>query len=240
MQDATIVRAEHALPDLLAATGRNAEDRGGHADHHPQPAALPRLLPAHLVYMHDGLLRQCLHQRGVDWLQRGAHPCAAGDDAPQVHLHPDHIGQHVNHFAVTEPVAPVHRRGQCRQPGAKRALGHVVGQAGAHLALAVGTAHGPQAMLGNVRRDGRHLGDLMALGGGRIGQSAGRSAVQCGQDGGAWVTISSTWSGGRMGRRWTGWPGWPPRRMPRGMRGGLGGALGGSDDGGLDELPECW
>jgi hypothetical protein len=62
---------------------------------------------------------------------------------------------------------------QGRHAWAKRTRPHRLRQCGAHLLLTVRTTHGAQAILCDVRLDGRHFGNLVPLRGGDIGQVSG-------------------------------------------------------------------
>ena len=163
--------AEQLRGDRPGTRADDAEDDPEAGHHDPQPGLAAALPPARLIDVRRlgrlHRLGQFRHRSfehvGRDPLQLGDH--ADGDRQAQ------QVGAQLRDLSLAQPVRPGKHAERRMQPGAERRARHAGGQCPAGDGVAVRTGQAVQAILVDLRLDGRQLGHLVAQ---RIGVLAGK------------------------------------------------------------------
>ena len=146
-----------------APPGVDQEDRHKRRAGDPQPRFLPTLTPTGLVGVHDGLALDVLAGLGDGLCHRGAHRLFGGGHRSERQRDTEQVRERRLRGPLAHVVAAGEERDHRLHPRAERASRDF----GRQLALGRVTAFvallDVRAVLGDVRLDLRHFGDLMAL-----------------------------------------------------------------------------
>ena len=245
--DARVVRGQQIIQTHPSATGGDAKTGRLRADPDPQPAALPGLLPARFVHMHDRCRLEVGVDGGIQRLHGTTDPLGAGDGAAQAHAHPRKIVQELGHLTIGQVTGAVHVADERGEAWAIAGGGRVR-QGGRNSPRTARAGQGVQLVFGHVDAAGGHLPDLMGVHRDGIGRDGWQGALAvragggCQRDdliGGTWVPLGAGMIGLGTARTPPRRPGWAGRGAGRIGRRRFGRILGGLLELGRQHLHLC-